>query len=105
LCRREKVEFGLHFRDASWNIHVNGESVLQIAPPVERLSIGLEEESGKIDDRAVGSVLARNPFWVVESEVAGSGWDLQRGVKNLPGSMRCIDRNGDRGCVGAPAYS
>ena len=105
VCGREKVEFGVDFIHAGGNIDVDGESVLEVAPPFERLSVGLEEKSGKIDDGAVGSVLARNPLRVVQREVAGSGWDFQRGVEDFARSVRGVDGNGDRGCAGAPGNS
>ena len=88
---REEVEFGADFGCAGGNVDVEGESVEQVAAPFERLAGGGELQAGEIDDRAVGRVLAGNPFGVVESEVAGRGGNFQRGVEDLAGSGGGVD--------------
>ena len=45
---RKKVELGVDFAYARGNFDVNGESVEQIAAPLQSLAAGAELESGKI---------------------------------------------------------
>src|SRR5579859_7480835 len=92
-CGREEIEFGGDFSYASGDFDVESEAVEQIAAPFERLTSRAELQSGKIDDRAVGSVLAGDPLRVVEGEVAGSGGALQRSMENLARCGGGVDRN------------
>ena len=99
-CGRKEVEFGGDFARAGRDIHVKRESVEQVAAPFQSLAAGEKFQAGEIDDRAVGSVFAGNPLRVVEREVAGAGWNFQRGVEDFAGSRGGVDRKGDRGRSG-----
>ena len=101
-CGREEVEIGVDFVDSGRDVHVDGESVEQIAAPFQGLTVGFEEESGEIDDRAIGGVLTGNPFRVVEREVTGACGYLQRGMENFARCVRGVDGNGDGGGISGP---
>src|SRR5579863_4343797 len=100
---REEVEFGIDLAHAGGDFHMDGVAVEQVAAPFERGAVGLEKQSGEIDDGAVRSVLAGDPFGIVEGEVAGSGGNFQRGVEKLAGSGGGIHMNRDGGRIRAPA--
>src|SRR5580765_8361162 len=99
----DKVEIGLDFAYALRDLHMDGESVLQIPAPFKCRTIGFEtvpcgraeEQAREIDDRAIGSVFAWNPFRVVESQVTRSRGNGQSGVEDLAGSCGGVDGNGD----------
>ena len=95
--RREEVESSIYLGYAGGDIDVDGESVERVAAPFERLAIGFEEQACEIDDRTIGRVLAGNPLRIIEGEVAGSGGNFQRGVKDFAGSRSGVDRDGDGG--------
>src|SRR5262249_33833803 len=99
---REEVKLRIHLAGALRHFDVDSESVEEVAAPFQRLAIGLEKQSGEIGHRAVGSVLAGNPLWGVENQVAGRGGDLQRGVEDLAWGVRGVDRESDLGTGGRP---
>ncbi len=90
-CGRKEVEFGGNLGHAGRDFHVDGEAVEQVAAPFQRLAVGEKFQAGEIDDGAVGGVLAGNPLRVVESEVAGSSGNFQRGVEDLAGGGGSVD--------------
>src|SRR5215467_6308294 len=71
--RGDKVEIGLDFAYALRDLHMDGESVLQIPAPFERLTIGSKEEACEIDDWSIGSMFSGNPFRIVERQRAHNG--------------------------------
>src|SRR5262249_23953384 len=93
--RREKVKISLHRGDSLRDVDVDSEAVESISPPLQRLAIGLEEQSGEINDWAVWGMLTGNPRGVVKSQVTGSSRDLQRRVEDFTWGVGGINRNCD----------
>src|SRR5579863_2822788 len=73
--RREEVEFRVDLGNTLGNFDMDGESVEQIAAPLQRLAARAELQAGKIGDGSVGRMLTRDPFWIVKGEVTGSSRD------------------------------
>src|SRR5215831_15949255 len=69
----EEVESGINAGRSGGNFYVEGPAVLQVAPPLERLAIEEELQSGKIFYGAGRPMLARNPFGVIKRERTRAG--------------------------------
>src|SRR5437762_7575232 len=94
-CGRNEIERRVNAGRFRRNFDMKRPAILQVAPPLERLAIEEKLQSRKVFDGAGGTVLARNPFWVVERQRARRSRDLHAHVKYFARSFGRIQADGD----------
>src|ERR1035437_7330461 len=91
-----KVVPGVEMADSGRDVEMKRKNIQQIALPRNGLAVRLEFESGEAGDGPIRSMLAGNPFWIVEGQGPGLHRDQFMSVQQFLLSFGCINRELNR---------